>query len=234
VSVALNDFKVSLKQTEALIAREKRFDDPPHPRSEDAVLALRGAATVLMVATFERFLRDVVAEQVGKLATRPPPLAFADLPEKLRTSSVFVSLERAMRGRHAGLPSGQIHRLPLVRSAASRFVEGLVDPRALSETGGNAGAETVKELFRNLGVQDVFGRIRPDFEAAWGRPESTDFVPSKLEEIVNSRHRVAHRADALSISRVQLGEWPRFLSTLAAVLDTALDQYVDDVINRRI
>lgn len=73
-----------------------------------------------------------------------------------------------MRGPLAGLPGGQVHRLSRIRVAANRFVDGLIDSRALSETGGNAGAETVRELFRNIGFNDIFSRIRPDFETAWG------------------------------------------------------------------
>ena len=46
-----------------------------------------------------------------------------------------------------------------------------------------------------------------------------DFVGDKLDEIVQRRHRVAHRADALAISRHDLKEGGRFLSLLAEVLD---------------
>ncbi len=234
MSAALADFKATLKQTDALIARERRFDDPPKPHSQDAVLALRGAATVLMVATFERFLRDAVAEHVGKLATRPPPLPFNDLPEKLRTSSVFISLEAGDEGPAVG-PAFRTSSSPTQDPYSGQSLRRwLCSPGALSETGGSAGADTVKLLFGNVGVQDVFSRIKADFEMAWGRPESVDFAASKLEEIVNSRHRVAHRADALNISRNQLAEWPQFLSVLAEVLDNALEQYIDDIIHGRI
>jgi hypothetical protein len=91
--------------------------------------------------------------------------------------------------------------------------------------------EAVRQLFGNAGVTDVFGRIRGSFEREWGRPESQGFAPAKLDEIVNSRHRVAHRADALSISRSQLAEWPRFLLVLAPLLDAEFESQVDSLLS---
>jgi hypothetical protein len=72
--------------------------------------------------------------------------------------------------------------------------------------------------------------VRPAFDTRWAKAEAQNFVAEKLDEIVNSRHRVAHRADALSISRVQVGEWPRFLKTLADVLDGHLDAHVSELL----
>jgi hypothetical protein len=230
MSFALGDFQTSLRQPQELIRREARFNDPPTPKSATAVLALRGGATVLLVATFERFIRDTLVEHLQRLTVVPPPVPFDDLPEKLRISSVFISLEMATRGRLSGLQPGKIHRLPRVKQAASFIVSGLIDPAALSETGGNPGADNVRELFANVGLGDIFGRVRPGFDQLWPKPEATDFLPTKLDEIVNSRHRVAHRADALSISRVQLAEWPPFLSALAQVLDDELEAHVNGLI----
>lgn len=229
-SIALADFETSLRQAQALISREARFSDPPRPRGELAVLGLRGGATVLLVATFERFLRDMFAEHLEQLARRPPPLAFDDLPEKMRITSVFHSLEHATRGRRDDTPRGRIHRLPRIQRAAGLILEGVIDPEALSETGGNPSSETVRELFNQVGLDDVFGRIRVDFETRWGRPEAQNFVQSKLDEVVNSRHRVAHRADALNISRGQLSEWPRFLRILAGLVDCELELYISGLV----
>jgi hypothetical protein len=80
---------------------------------------------------------------------------------------------------------------------------------------------------------NVFNRITPVFAQRWHKQETQEFVSEKLEEIVTSRHRVAHRAEALTISRVQLSEWPEFLSTLAPVLDEDLEAHVRSILSRR-
>jgi hypothetical protein len=231
VSNALVDFGITLRQAQELISRERRFRDPPLPRSQMAVLGLRGGATVLMVATFERFLRDMAAENLERLAQRPPAVAFDDLPDKLRLSSVWLSLDAAMKGRLVDPAKGRLARLARVRRAAALIVDGVIDPIALSETGGNPDADAVRQLFSNAGVSNIFERIRETFEQAWGRPESQEFAAAKLDEIVNSRHRVAHRADALSISRSQLAEWPHFLLVLAPLLDSELEAHVERVLD---
>lgn len=230
MSRSLDDFEQSLGQAEALITRERRYKDPPTDASRTMVLGLRGGATVLMVATFERFLRDMTAEHLARLVTRPPVVPFDELPAKLQTTSIWASLDHAMRGRLDSADRGRMSRIPRVRRAATLIVEGNIDALALSETGGNPGSQTVKDIFAGIGIKDVFSHIRDSFEASWGRPETHDFVPTKLDEIVNSRHRVAHRADALSISRNQLGEWPRFLTVLAPELDALLSKHVAGLI----
>jgi RiboL-PSP-HEPN len=230
VGAALTDFETTLGQAEALIQREARFQDPPRPQSTRLVLGLRGGATVLMVAAFERFLREMFVEKLDPLTADPPPVAFDDLPDRLRISSVFNSLERATRGPLHGRPPGKLNRLPDVRRSAGLIVLGRIDADALSDTGSNPNSETVKSLFKDVDCSDVFVRIRTSFEASWGRAEAETFVPDKLDEVVNSRHRVAHRADALNISRAQLAEWPRFLRVLSETLDVELEQHVTSLL----
>jgi len=185
---------------------------------------------VLMVATFERFLRDMFSEHLEKLAHDPPPVPFEDLPIKLRVNSVFNSLQFATKGPRYGEPAGKENRLPDVQRAAALIVSGLIDPASLSDTGSNPDSGTVKSLFAAVGIQNVFSAIRPAFDARWPKTEAQSVLADKLDEIVNSRHRVAHRADALNISRVQLAEWPSFLKTLADTLDVQLNDYVTQLI----
>jgi hypothetical protein len=181
-----------------------------------------------MVATFERFLRDLFTQELSKLTvSNPPPVSFASLPQSLRVSSVFGSLEFAMKGRLASNDSGRAARLPGVQRAAQLVVDGVIDAAALSETGGNPSAERVTALFKSVGVKTVFESVRPAFEAEWPKPETADFLAAKLDEIVNSRHRVAHLADGLSISRAQLAEWPTFLSVLSGLLSTRLENHIN-------
>jgi hypothetical protein len=230
VSRALADFEVSLQQAESLIRLESGYADPPPPTDQDAVLGLRGGATVLLCATFERYVRDMVSEHLELLATAPPPVPFDDLPAKLRTSSVWKSIERAMKGRLEPEVRGREARLPAVARSALTIVEGLIDPIALSDTGGNPSADQIRDICGDIGLTDPFAAMRTDFDAMWETEESADFLSQKLDEIVNARHRVAHRADALQISRAQLSEWPRFLRALARVLDWLIEGYVLELI----
>lgn len=187
---------------------------------------------MLLVGAFESFLSDGFAEHLQTLLTASPPLQFADLPDKLRLSSVFESLKFATSGPRHGAPSGRASRYPDVVGAARRIVDENIDPRALSQTGGNPNSDRVRTMFKDVGIADALVQVRSAFDTGWGSPESSTFLADKLDEIVNTRHVVAHTANALAITRGNLVEWPRFLDVLADVLDERMDRYVCNVVAR--
>ena len=102
----------------------------------------------------------------------------------------------------------------------------MLNPTAFSGTSGNPGKAAVTELFRRVGFDNIFTVLHPRFESRWKHPVAANFPSDKLEEIVQRRHRVAHRADALTISRVDLKEAERFLRILAEVLDIELAGHI--------
>jgi hypothetical protein len=232
-SVALEEFHTAIESAERLAKLERRYKDPPSPRTAQTAQALRGGFCVLAVGSFERFLSEAFAEHLASLVAIPPPVPFADLPEAIRLSTVFESLELAMRGPRHGRKGGRAARLSEVITAAGRIVVENVDPEALAQTKGNPDSETVRRMFKSLGVQDAFADTRSQFDALWLRPEASTFVSDKLDQIVNARHVVAHSANALAISRTDLQDWPRFLRVLATVIDERLAQYVANVVARR-
>jgi hypothetical protein len=230
-SLALSNFQATVAVAERLAQIESRYRDPPHAGTAPTVEALRGGFCVLIVGGFERFLSEAFDEHLGLLVGTPPPVAFQDLPEKLRLSSVFESLDFAMTGpRRGAQKKGRAARFPDVASAARRIVLENIDPTALSQTKGNPNGATVRAMFSALGTGDPFTETRPAFNASWPKPESSTFVSDKLEEIVNARHVVAHTASALTITRSDLADWPAFLRVLATVLDQRVDRYVTNVL----
>src|SRR5438128_2028564 len=70
-SVALREYEASLLRAHRLHRLEAtQFRDPPPPTDRVAVEGLRGGAVVLMVASFERYLRDAFEEFVDLIAAR--------------------------------------------------------------------------------------------------------------------------------------------------------------------
>lgn len=194
--------------------------------------ALRGGYCVLIVGAFERFLRDCFSEHLSALVTVSPQVKYSALPKTLIESTIFESLDYAMKGpRHGKAGKGRSARLPSVTRAAHEIVAERVDPAALAQTKSNPDAETVRRMFRALGVPDPFKETRPAFNLIWAKSESASFVEDTLTAIVNQRHVVAHTANALAISRTDLSTWTRFLRALATVLDERLDKFVTNVIS---
>jgi hypothetical protein len=233
VTSALTEFAKSMDLAKGLLLIEARYKDPPRTNPHRRLVGgLRGGASVLMVAAVERYLRDLMTESLDVLAQDPPPVAFRHLPEPLRLFGVWASLEQAMTGPRYGAKADKASRYPDVHAAAKRVVDGRIDPRAFADSRGNPNSVTVRAMFKSAGIPDVFGRIRPDFDAAWAKPESTTFIADKLDEIVSRRHRVAHSADALSIGRSDLIEAARFLAIVAPAMDQLMSRHVANMIGR--
>lgn len=229
ISVSLQQFTDQMNMAEALMKIERDgYGNPPSKTEMTAVMGLRGGAVVLMVAAFERFLRDCVEEHLAALVAAKVPSA--KLPPKMQTSNVFVTLELAMRGLPYGPKLDRINRLPEVDTACRHVISGLVNPEAFSLTGSNPNAGTLKEMLSQIGVEDAFNRLKPDFEKKWGKAEAQTFVRDKLDEIVNLRHKVAHTANALDVTRGQLREAVKFLRILAFLFDREVHSQVKQIL----
>jgi hypothetical protein len=225
MSVALTNFKASLALAGELMQLEALYPDPPAPQDEPKVRGLRGGASVLMVAAFEGYLSSGIAEMLGPLLG-PPPRPLNTLPQAVQNAAIFESLELALYGPRHGKSGKKADRLPDIIDAATKIAAGHIDPTALSQTKSNPGPDTVKRLLKNAGIANPFTHIRPRFDAKWRAPEAASFLEAKLDEIVQRRHRVAHSANALAISRSDLNTARRFLDLLAETIDEDFQRHI--------
>lgn len=230
-SNALCEFQQSLLIAEELLEIDKRnYHNPPRLDQQKAVQGLRGGAAVLMVAAFEAFLRQAMEEYLASLTIQPLKVPFDKLPEKMRINSVFATLEQAMKGPPFQEPLPKHQRLIDIETACKLVLSGTVNPVAFINTGSNPNSKSVKLMFSNLGVKDIFGCIKDRFESKWGKPVAQTFIADKLDEVVNRRHIVAHTANALSISRSDLKESIKFLKVLATLLDTEIKNHIREIV----
>ncbi|HPJ83894.1 MAG TPA: HEPN domain-containing protein [Methanothrix sp.] len=218
---------------EELLKIEKdNYKNPPRINEQKAVQGLRGGAAVLMVAAWENFLKQLVEEELTSLTTLPPKVPFENLPPKMQQHSVFQTLERATKGPRFQ-PKNRINRLPDIEQACKVVISGTINPVAFSDIGSNPNPEVVKEMFRNMGISDIFENIKDDFEKKWKNNVPTTFINDKLLEIINRRHVVAHKADALKISRSDLNESVRFMKIIAPLLEKQLRFHINKIIRDR-
>ncbi len=230
MGVAFEQFKESLELATALkkIERDGYPANPPTAK-QSAVMGLRGGSAVLMVAAFEYFLSRLFQEEISKINTTPISIDFDKLPDKLRIQSVYHSLNRAMDGPLFQEKPPKVDRISEIVAACKLVISDQINPKAFSETGSNPNGDTVKNKFKEVGLSDIFGKIKPSFERKWGCPVAHDFIKSKLDSIVRTRHVVAHTADALNISRSSQNEAFRFLKILAELLEKELVKHVKGV-----
>lgn len=230
MGAALDQFKESMELANALkkIERDK-FPANPKLSQQPIVKGLRGGTAVLIVASFEFFLRRLFEENISKLNTTPSSIDFKKLPDRLRVKAVYYSLQRAMEGPIYEAKPPKIDRIGDIESACKMIISEQINPLAFSDTSNNPNSETVKEKFSEVGITDIFGRIKPDFEIKWGIPVSDIFIKDKLNEIVRTRHVVAHTADTLNITRSSQNEAFKFLKIISELLEKELEKHIKDL-----
>jgi hypothetical protein len=213
------NFRATLPMAVGLMQQERQYQDPPSPEQQSIVRGLRGGAAVLMVAAFEAFLDDMIEEHVETAANRLPKIDHDKLPVGMRVHDIYSSLEGAMKGpKHA--PQGErVDRISAIRQVSALVTAKSLNPSAFRGTAGNPGKKSLKELLKRVGLDDAFAELEDRFARHWGNAFAANLIGDKLDEIVQRRHRVAHRADALTISRGDLKEAERFLRVFAEVLD---------------
>lgn len=226
MGVALDKFResmalaISLGKIETEKFKKNRQVDQPFK------MGLRGGAAVLMVASFEFYLRGLFEENIARMNTSPPSIDLQKLPDSLKIKIVFDGLDGPMKGPKYGVKTQRIDRIDSILAACRHLIGEHINPSTFSDTNSNPNKETVKTKFKEVGIPDIFGTIKPEFETKWGNVVATTFIEDKLNEIVNVRHVVAHTADALNITKASQKEALKFLRILAELLDKEMDKHI--------
>ena len=189
---------------------------PQHLKNQKVVEGLRGGATVLMVAAFENYLRELVEEHLNDMTVEPLRFQIQKVPPKTRRINIENRLERVRRQK-------EDTRVADYLSAAQLVSAGVMMVNSFSGLAqNNPNSKKVRELYNSFGVEDFFKTIKTSFDQVWGIATADTFISDKLDEIVNSRHSVAHSAKILNISRLALQEWLYFFGILGLMCDEAL------------
>jgi len=230
MGAALEQFKKSLELATALKKLERdKYPNNPKITQQPFVKGLRGGSSVLMVAAFEFFLRRLFEECISELNTIPVSIDFQKLPDQFKITTVFNGLNKALKGPAYETSTPKIDRINDIIAACKLLIHEQIDPMTFSDTGSNPNGNTVKGKFKEVGLTDIFAQIKSDFEVKWKKPVAHDFIKSKLDEIVRTRHVVAHTADTLNISRKSQNESFRFIKILAELLEKELQKQIKEI-----
>lgn len=230
MTVALANYLSASANVAALLSLESDYADPPSAKDQSAVEGLRGGCVVLMVAAFENYLKEAVAEIFERVNTASPPCQFSKLPLQLQTQAVYTGLAAAMTAKPWDQLKEKHLRLPGVLVAVTRISRGEILSQEIAETAGNPNSAQVKSVFKTVGLPAIFSYIKPGFDVAWGSPTAQTFIADNLDAVVQRRHVIAHTASILSTSRTDLHDWQRFLNCFVSQLDAALERHIARVI----
>jgi len=166
MGAALDQFKASLELATSLKKLERdKYPNIPKIAEQPFVKGLRGGASVLMVAAFEFFLRRLFEECISELNTIPVSIDFQKLPDQLKITTVFNGLNKVLKGPLYGEKPTKVDRIDDIMTACKLLINEQIDPVTFSDTGSNPNGNTVKEKFKEVGINDIYATIKPDFEA---------------------------------------------------------------------
>lgn len=230
MTTALVNYMSASASVAALLGIEAGYGDPPRVQDKSAVEGLRGGCVVLMVAAFENYLKEAIAEIFERVNTANPPCQFSKLPLPLQTQAVYTGLGAAMVAKPWDQLKDKQLRLPRVLDAVNRIGRGEILSQEIADTAGNPSSVQVKSMFKIIGLPAIFSNIKPAFDAAWGSPTAQTFIADNLDAVVQRRHVVAHTASVLATSRMDLHDWQRFLLCFVSQVDAALERHITRVI----
>lgn len=228
-SLAYHEFRKSLNIVEELLKIEGTYSQPPSPAEMNAVLGLKGGASVLMVGAFEYYLRKVFEEHLSELKKYSWIVPLSNLHSTIQETNVFNSLHQALNPPPHLKKARKFQEIPEITRVCVQVASGNIIPSAFSNTRNNPTPNIVAELFNNVGIKKIFKKVEKNFVSRWGSPISDDFIPDKLDEIVQRRHKIAH-GQILNVTRQDLLDSVKFLDDLSFALDNTLGLYVTSLI----
>jgi len=230
MGAAFEKFKESMGLAFALKTIEREKFTQARQHNQIFIMGLRGGSAVLMVAAFEFYLKRLFEEYISKLNTIPPTIDILKLPEKLKVKIVFDSLQNSMNGPKYVAKTNKVDRIADILAACRLLIGEHINPATFSETNSNPNGSTVKDKFKEVGIPDIYLNIKSDFETKWGEIVAATFIEDKLNEIVNTRHIVAHTADTLNITKKSQNDAIKFLKILAELLEKEMDTHIKNLI----
>jgi hypothetical protein len=229
-SLALREFQSSIEIVTTLIKREKKLQSLPNKKTYKEAQGLRGGAMVLLVAAFENYLKEVTEERLDDLTTHSK-YQWTKLPNDLKYHNHFHTLYDTIHGSSKG--KNKLDKMADLVKASTIIVNNQINSLVFCDVArSNPDSNRVNELFKSLGITHFFQNNKPLFDQRWGTPTIPTFMEERLDTILKQRHEVAHTANVMNISRLDLEEDVRFLVILTKICDDTLYNHVKTILNR--
>lgn len=214
-----------LKRCRLIREIEDGYPDPPTTGFETAVVGtLRAAVAVLMVASFEEFVRSVFAENLDLLLRPVSGFSLSKYHSQLHLESIFCGLQRALDGDRSG-KRRDLSRRPEIMAICNIIIGDEIVVDALSDVGANPKGTRIVKMLERVGLKSPSDALDKRYAARHG-PCAAGYVVARLDSIVNLRHSVAHTGRALIIPRTQLDDNLLFLAQAAEVIEATLTAFV--------
>ncbi len=240
------EYKERLSGIRQLVKLRKSYDGnlPGIPKHSKRKLAaeIDSACLLLPVAYFEEYIYSVVLYFITCLCKYRPRINWEDLPETLREAVVYDSLKTISKWpKGETIIATESIMFPLYRHLASPVNSPdsyTIPPEILKPNEWNPDSKMVFQLMKRIGVVDIFKDIAillpGKYPIGMGSIYSNDqSIRRKIDDIVNTRHRIAHGSRSISKSLVEIEEQIDFLEKFSAILFEVIEKHKRMLASRR-
>ena len=176
---------------------------------------------ILMVASFENFLKEAMEERLNELSASRT-FQFKSLPDKIIHHNYKHTFQHSLTSKKFDSLKQKI----ISFERASSFVSKQeINPEAFSiavANRSNPKSERLNEFFGSVGHKNFFEDIKPKFEQKTGTQISAIYIQGTLDAIIDERNLIAHTAKGNDLSHKDHREYIFFLKKLSEICDEEL------------
>lgn len=235
VTGSFSDFLESLREVDMLLAmapREPARDGGAanQARERNLMNALTRSCVVMLVASFEGFIKSVLTDLIDAICQAKPPArripdALLELHTRERIEEIFGTEgpNRIYRTRRLFTTYAQLW------DENHSINPNLLSAKILTRQFTNARPEVIESVFSLLGVEDVLSRIDAHVNqviASRGDQATSVKTETKLAEIVERRNRVAHGDRSELLTPIEVENYKVFLTDVAEMIDKIIQERI--------
>lgn len=203
---------------------------------KEEYLSLSGAliesASILPVAFFEDFLRTNIEQFIDTLNNTEPRVEWEKLPLNLRKAHVFdTPLAYRKKPEDGNDERYQEQILQELKTVLGKILSPIENPsgyiiasESLTDTNSNPNSDTVQNMYSKIGINNIFNDaiVKEEMKAVNAIYDQSDRIKTKLNEVVQIRHGVAHGRGVHSLTGPQLIDNISFLKTLSVSIEKCI------------
>lgn len=215
------------KSSELMRIEGEAFLQPLASEAKLGTQALRGAAVVFIVASFEAFLKEMFQEQLEKLASSKIKMHLQKLNEKLVLQNFVRALDLAQNGNPWDVKRKRGKKIIDIVDACKQVALEKISPGAYPNTGGNPCAKSINDMFSSIGIENVFAEVAKRFSSRKNQKRKDEnMIRAEIDDVINKRHSVAHTANLEQTSKQDIVRYIELFRRVGGILEKILENFV--------
>lgn len=188
----------------------------------DTLKGLRGGAHLILVGGFEFYINEMISSASGCLheGLPIPPMRSSKLNDKIKIS-LIKSTSKYLLKLSLDKQRSQSDKISASLRTSDILSKGFIDPEWIKLDRPNPTPKNINNLFSSIGLNNVLDqrRLKNQYEVISHTRIMDKFISTKLDEIVQKRHKAAHSGRLDNTSNYDIVEYCNFIDYLSQSLE---------------